>query len=264
MSWPEIYLLLPAFVMCLILVGIHCYLGLHVLKRNILFVDLALAQVAALGGVVGLVIGLEHHPIGQFAVSLGFTFVAALLFTAVSRYRQHISPETYIGIVYAFASAFVVLLFEHMSHGSEHMKDTLVGQILWTSWQDVLTVGCTYSVVSIVHYVFRHQFIKASETGSTNWIWDFCFFSLFGVVITCSVKVSGVLLVFAFLVVPALLSSLLAKSWRERLLTGWAIGFLLCSLGILLSLRLDLPPGATLVVVFTILPVLIVPWLRRR
>lgn len=258
MNFDQWYFLLPAFVMCLILVGIHCYLGLHVLARNVLFIDLALAQVAALGTTVAFAFGYEHHDRSSFFIALGFTFFAAFLFTLAGRLKDKLSVEAFIGIVYAFASAFVVLIIDKSSHGAEHLKYTLVGQILWTDWQEVLHVALIYSGVSVIHYIFRKPIIKNSFQGGQHWFWDFLFYSLFGVVITCSVSVSGVLLVFAFLIVPAVMSSMFANRLLPRLIWGWIVGFILCGVGLGLSVRMDLPPGAALVVVFTTVPVLYV------
>jgi zinc/manganese transport system permease protein len=258
MSIEQIEFLLPAFVMSLILVGIHCYLGLHVLARNVLFVDLALAQVAALGTTIAFGFGFDHHSQEAFFIALGGTFFAALLFTLAGRLKDKISTEAFIGITYAFSSALIILLIDKMSHGAEHLKYTLVGQILWTSWDDVIHVLMIYLGVSFIHYVFRKEFIKSSFNGKNNPVWDFLFFALFGVVITCSVNVSGVLQVFTFLIVPAVISSFFFKTLLSRLLFGWAIGFVLCPIGIYLSLKLDLPPGATEVVTFAILPIILV------
>lgn len=257
MTWENLTFLMPAFAMCLILVGIHCYLGLHVLARNVLFVDLALAQVAALGTTVGFALGFDHHEKGAFFVALGFTFFAAFLFTLAGRMKDKISIEAFVGIVYAFASALVILVIDKISHGAEHLKYTLVGQILWTDWQEVLHVAVIYAIVALIHFIFRKKLIESSFKGGSHWMWDFLFFALFGIVITCSVSVSGVLLVFAFLIVPAVLSSMVVKKLSTRLWVGWLFGFVLCSLGIFISFKMDIPPGATQVVVFTVVPILI-------
>jgi zinc/manganese transport system permease protein len=254
----DITFLMPAFVLCLVLVGIHCYLGLHVLARNVLFIDLALAQVAALGTTVAFAFGYDHHDSMAFFVSLGFTFFAAFLFTLAGRLKEKLSVEAFIGIIYAFSSALVILVIDKLSHGAEHLKYTLVGQIIWTNWSDVLHISLIYIGVTGIHFYFRKKLLAASFQGGQHWFWDFLFYALFGVVITCSVGVSGVLLVFAFLIVPAVLSSLITSQLRHQLLLGWLIGFVLCAIGIFLSYKLDLPPGATLVVTFTLAPVIYV------
>ena len=146
---------LPPFFMCLILVGIHCYMGLHVLKRGVIFVDLSLAQVAGLGTTLALLFDIEHNTTGSYFISLGHTFVVAALFAWASRVENKISQEILIGIVYALASALVVLVVNNLSHGAEHIKEILVGRILWVSWDDVIKTAAIYSVVAVIHYYFR-------------------------------------------------------------------------------------------------------------
>ncbi|MBI3543686.1 MAG: metal ABC transporter permease [Deltaproteobacteria bacterium] len=153
------------FVMCLILAGIHCYLGLHVLARGVIFVDLSLAQVAAFGATVAILFGFEHGSAATYFISLGSTFAAAALFALARRHEKLFSQEAIIGIVYALASAAVVLVVDRIAHGAEHIKDLLVGQVLWVTWHDVIKTSGIYGVVSLVHFVFRKQLIGASFDG---------------------------------------------------------------------------------------------------
>jgi zinc/manganese transport system permease protein len=253
----EVFLFLAApFVMCLILVGIHCYLGLHVLARGVIFVDLALAQVAALGTTVAYLWGHEHSGEASYMVSLGFTICAALFFSLANRFRSKVSQEAMIGIVYALGSAAVILLVDRMSHGAEHIKYAMVGQILWVTWSDVWATALIYSGVAFLHYLFRGPLLQASFGKRDHWFWDFLFYALFGVVITSSVHVAGVLLVFAFLIVPAVASTFFFSSISSRLLFGWGLGFALSVIGMGASYAWDLPAGAVIVVVFTAVPVL--------
>lgn len=253
-----ITLLAAPLVMCFVLVGIHCYLGLHVLARGVIFVDLALAQVAALGTTLAFLWGHEHDSSSSYIISLLATFFAAYFFSLANRFSKKISLEAIIGITYAFSAACVVLLIDKMSHGSEHLKYALVGQIMWVSWQDVSRTAIIYLVVSLVHFIFRQKFIENSFTKKDNPtpFWDFLFYALFGIVITSSVHVSGVLLVFSFLIVPSIMATLFFETMKARLFFGWVLGFTLCILGMYLSYRLDSPPGALLVVVFTVVPIL--------
>ncbi|MBT4792720.1 MAG: metal ABC transporter permease, partial [Halobacteriovoraceae bacterium] len=200
---------LPPFVMCLILVGIHCYMGLHVLKRGVIFVDLSLAQVAGLGTTVALLFEIDHHSTGSYFISLGHTFAVAALFAWARKVESKISQEVLIGIIYALASALVILVVNNLSHGAEHIKEILVGRILWVSWDDVIKTGIIYSIIAGVHYYFRKQIIAVSfgRNVTNRTLWDFVFFALFGIVITSSVGVAGILLVFSFLIVPALIST---------------------------------------------------------
>ena len=252
-----LYFLAAPTVMCFILAGIHCYLGLHVLARGVIFVDLSLAQIAALGTTVALLLGFEQHSLVGYLCSLVSTFLAAGLFAYARRQQRYFSQEAIIGIVYAFGSAAVVLLVSRMAHGAEHIKDLLVGQILWVSWMDVAKTAGIYSAVGLVHYIFRRQLIKASfqeaRTGSV--FWDFLFYALFGVVITSSVSIVGVLQVFAYLIVPSIVSILFFKSIRGRLLFGWGLGIVLSVIGMGFSYVWDLPSGAFIVACFAFVPI---------
>ncbi|MBS1961601.1 MAG: metal ABC transporter permease [Bdellovibrionales bacterium] len=258
-TMDAIRFLAAPFVMCLILAGIHCYLGLHVLARGVIFVDLSLAQVAAFGATLAVLWGFDHHSPATYFVSLGSTFLAAALFALARRHEKLFSQEAIIGIVYAFASAAVVLTVDKIAHGAEHIKDLLVGQVLWVTWHDVVKTALIYGAVSIVHYVFRKPLLAVSfgnhEAG--NGKWDFLFYALFGVVITSSVSLAGVLQVFAYLIVPAVVGTLFFTTIRARLLFGWALGFALSFLGMLLSYLWDLPAGAFIVVCFAAVPVIL-------
>jgi len=259
------------FVMCLILAGIHCYLGLHVLARGVIFVDLSLAQVAAFGATLAILLGFDHASTATYFVSLGSTFLAAALFAIARKNEKLFSQEAIIGIVYALASAAVVLVVDRIAHGAEHIKDLLVGQVLWVTWADVIKTGLIYAAVAIVHVVFRKQLIAASfktETtkATSTAFWDFIFYALFGVVITSSVSMAGVLQVFAYLIVPSIVSTLFFGSIRGRLIFGWSLGFLLSLLGMGLSYKWDLPAGAFIVVCFATVPVmllLLLPLFRK-
>lgn len=260
MHFEAITFLAAPFVMCLILAGIHCYLGLHVLARGVIFVDLSLAQVAAFGATLAILFGFDHHSASTYFISLGSTFLAAALFALARRHEKLFSQEAIIGIVYALASASVVLLVDKIAHGAEHIKDLLVGQVLWVTWEDVIKTGLIYSVVSVIHYVFRKQLLEASfdhKPRKGRAVWDFLFYALFGVVITSSVSMAGVLQVFAYLIVPSVVGTLFFKTIKARLIFGWILGFLLSFTGLVLSYLWDLPAGAFIVVCFAGLPVLL-------
>lgn len=259
-NWSEAATFLAApFAMCLILAGIHCYLGLHVLARGVIFVDLSLAQVAAFGATLAVFFGFDHHSSATYFISLGSTFCAAALFALARRHEKLFSQEAIIGIVYALASAAVVLVVDKIAHGAEHIKDLLVGQVLWVTWNDVVKTALIYGAVSTIHFIFHKPLLGVSfgtHKGRTG-AWDFLFYALFGVVITSSVSLAGVLQVFAYLIVPAVVGSLFFESIRARLIFGWALGFALSFLGIVLSYLWDLPAGAFIVVCFAALPVLL-------
>lgn len=243
-------------VMCLVLAGMHCYLGLHVLARGVIFVDLSLAQVASFGATLSLIWDPEHRsPLGYF-LALGATFLAAGLFAFGRRHEHRFSQEALIGIVYAMATAAVVLVVDRLAHGAEHLKEAIVGQILWVGWREVIHTFLIYSAVGLVHFVFRRQFFASSTGTRSRPLWDFLFYALFGVVITSSTHVAGVLLVFSFLIVPAVVSGLFFSTTRARLLFGWLLSSLLSVAGMYISYKTDAPVGAVMVVLFTIIPIL--------
>ncbi len=259
MNSATLMFLSAPFAMCLILVGIHCYLGLHVLSRGVIFVDLSLAQVACLGTTLAMLGGIGHDTAEAYFISLAVTFVAASFFALARRYEKLFAQEALIGIVYAMASAAIVLVVDRLAHGAEHIKEILVGQILWVSWHEVFKTAAIYSAVGVVHYIFRKPLLAASrgEPNPKNFIWDFLFYALFGVVITSSARVAGVLLVFTYLIVPAIVASIFIKSVRGRLIFGWIFGTLLSLIGLGLSNQWDMPAGALIVVLFTIIPIVL-------
>ncbi len=256
--------LMAPFFMCLILVGIHCYLGLHVLRRDIIFIDLSLAQVASLGSTVALLFHFEHGSSQSYFMSLGFTFLAAAYFSWAKRLEKFVSQEVLIALVYALSSSLVILVVNMLAHGSEHIKEILIGKILWVTWEEVIKTAVIYSIVAGVHYFFRKKIFESTFKTNSSALWDFLFYALFGVVITSSVGVAGILLVFSFLVVPALMSMQIVKSIKGQLVVGWLLGAILCLIGIGVSYKFDLPSGAVIVVVFTLVPILFLPIISLR
>jgi zinc/manganese transport system permease protein len=254
----EIFLfLLAPFVASLILTGIHAYLGVHVVERGVIFVDLALAQIAALGATVAIVAGMDPHGRNSYWISLGFTFLGAAIFALARTRRGHIPQEAFIGIAYSVASAMAILLMSKATGETEHLKDMLVGNILAVSWPEVRKTAILYALVGVFHYVFRKKFLlismnheKAESLGVSVRFWDFLFYASFGFVVTSSVAIAGVLLVFCYLIVPSVGAMLFADRIGPRLAIGWTMGTLVSALGCYLSVQLDTPTGATIVVTF--------------
>ena len=249
--------LLAPFVASLILTGIHAYLGVHVVERGVIFVDLALAQIAALGATVAIVVSMDPHGRGSYWISLGFTFFGAAIFAVARTRRAHIPQEAFIGIAYAVASAGAILLMSKATGETEHLKDMLVGNILAVSWPEVRKTAILYGGIGIFHYIFRKQFLmismnheRAEQLGVKVRFWDFLFYASFGFVVTSSVAIAGVLLVFCYLIVPSVGAMLFADRIGRRLAIGWTMGTLVSALGCLLSVQLDTPTGATIVVTF--------------
>lgn len=245
------------FAACLVLVTIHAYLGIHVLARDVIFVDLALAQIAALGSTIAVLLGHDLHSSTAYALSLVATFLGAAVF-ALSRIRYRGVPqEAIIGVTYAVASSAAILAVDQAPHGAEHIKSLLVGSILWVTPRQVLKILVIYSIVGLFHWVFRDRFLRisfdpdgAARDGLKVHWWDFLFYASFGFVVTSSVEIAGVLLVFSFLIVPGIIGSIFAKRLRTRLFLGWTVGWAVSVLGCTLSYLGDLPTGATVVSTF--------------
>lgn len=245
------------FVASLILTGIHAYLGVHVVERGVIFVDLALAQIAALGATIAILAGMDPHGQGAYWLSLAFTFVGAGIFALARTRRGHIPQEAFIGIAYAVASAAAILAMSKATGETEHLKDMLVGNILAVSWPEVRKTAVLYGAIGIFHYIFRKKFLmismnheKAEQLGVKVRFWDFLFYASFGFVVTSSVAIAGVLLVFCYLIVPSVGAMLFADRIGRRLAIGWTMGTLVSALGCFLSVQLDTPTGATIVVTF--------------
>src|SRR5437773_6878741 len=247
--------LLAPFVASLILTGIHAYLGVHVVERGVIFVDLALAQIAALGATVAVVVGMDPHGQAAYWISLAFTFLGAGIFAFARSSRGHIPQEAFIGIAYAVASATAILLMSKATGETEHLKDMLVGNILAVSWPEVRKTALLYGAIGIFHFLFRKKFLtismnhsKAEKSGLNVRFWDFLFYASFCFVVTSSVAISGVLLVFCYLIVPSVGAMLFSDRIGTRLAIGWTLGTLVSALGCYLSVQLDTPTGATIVV----------------
>jgi zinc/manganese transport system permease protein len=265
------------FAASLILTGIHAYLGVHVVERGVIFVDLSLAQIAALGATIALLLpfaGNDPHGPWVYWISLLFTFIGAAIFSTIRSRRARVPQEAIIGITYAVASAAAILAMSKATSESEHLKDMLVGNILAVSWTEVGQTALLYAAVGLFHYVFRRQFLAISMdhpgavAGGLNVkLWDFLFYASFGFVVTSSVSIAGVLLVFCYLIVPSVAAMLYADRIGPRLAVGWTMGTVVSALGIYLSVALDLPTGATMVCTFglvLILMALVRPLVQRR
>jgi zinc/manganese transport system permease protein len=269
--------LFAPFVASLILTGIHAYLGVHVVERGVIFVDLALAQIAALGATVAILAGMDPHGGASYWISLGFTFLGAAMFSLIRIRKAHIPQEAFIGIAYAVASAAAILAMSKATGETEHLKDMLVGNILTVSWNEVGHTALLYGAIGFFHYMFRKNFLlislnpqEAEARGLSVRLWDFLFYASFGFVVTSSVAIAGVLLVFCYLIVPSVGAMLFAEKIGRRLAIGWTMGTLVSALGVYLSVILDLPTGATIVCTFGlvlagmfIVHLLLYHWSRR-
>lgn len=247
MKWP--------LLACLLLPGILVYYGLHIIRREVIFVDLALAQVATLGTCVCLWLGHEAEDIHNFFYSLGFTLAGALLFTFTRPSKTaRVPQEALIGIIYVVAAAAGILLLSKSPHGKEELQRTLVGDLLTVTPGQIGKTAVLYVVIGVVHFIFRKQFIKlsfdhdhAAEGGLNVRLWDFLFYALFGLIVTSFVQVGGVLMVFSYLIVPAASAVFLVRSLTAQLLVGWLVASVGSVVGLYWSFHNDLPTGAAVV-----------------
>src|SRR5256885_15198238 len=266
MFWP--------IVACILLPWLLVYLGLHVVQRGIIFIDIAMAQMAALGICIAVLLHLELESWTTFGIALAFTLVAAALFSVTGKRTSQIPQEAVIGIAYVVAAAGAVLLLSRAAEGDEEIKNMLVGNILLVTPREVWERFALFAAVGVFHFAFRKNFLLVSfnrdgayQQGLRVRWWDFLFYAVFGLVVTSFVRIAGVLLVFSYLIVPAVCGINLATKISHRLLIGWMIAWLGGIAGLFLSFWWDLPSGAAIVCTFGALLILIsffALWQHRR
>ncbi len=262
--------MLQPLVACMVIVAIHSYLGLHIIAREVIFVDLSLAQMAALGSTVAILAGAQPDSNASLAYALGFTTLGAFIFALTrTQGKGRVPQEAIIGIVYVVASAAAILVADRTPRGGEAIKDILVGSLLWVTWPTIIRLAVIYAALGVFHFFLRRRFLtisfepeKAEGMGwSVRW-WDFWFYLSFGIVITFSVPIAGVLLVFSFLVVPAAVAFQFTRRQGVLAIISWATGLLASAAGLALSFKYDLPTGPVVVCMFGIL--LLIAYLFRR
>ncbi len=251
MAWP--------FAACIVLTGIHVYLGIHVIARKVIFVDLALATIAALGAVWAALLGWDLHedPWAIKGFSLGFTFLGAAVFSLTRMRHERVPHEAVIGIAYAVALGAIVLGTAKLPHGAEELRDLQAGSILWVRGETIVLTALLYAGIGLFHWAFRRRFLAisldpegAEAQGINLRLWDFLFYVSFGFVVTSSVSIAGVLLVFSYLVIPSVVAVLFAEGVGARLAIGWMVGTLVSATGVSISYFEDLPSGPVIVVTF--------------
>lgn len=261
--------LLTPFVACLLLILINVYFGIHVIKREIIFIDIALAQIAALGSAVALVVfqslnpevavDHEHSNAFTYLFSVGFITIAGLIFTFLKHRQINIPLEAIIGITYAIATTGTVIILDKGAGGDVHVHDMLIGSILWVSWHEVTRLFVVVLVVGMFHLIFSRKFKMISDNANPGskeirnpLLWDFLFYFTFGLVVIEAVNVAGILTVFAFLIIPASIAVLLSEQWKTRLLAGWGISLVTVVIGLYLSLKMDVPCSPVIIVLLAI------------
>lgn len=247
-------LILVPFVAVMVILSLHAYLGIHVLARGVIFVDLAFAQIAAFGGTVYTVFAAEHGgTVTAFLFAYGFTLLGAVLFSFTRMERSPVPQEAIIGISYVVASAAVLLLSSLTAEGAEHVSETLTGTLIWVTWPQIFRMAAAYALLGGFYWVFRRKILAATfhpETLDRPRVWDFLFYATFGIAITFSVAIAGVLMIFSTLVIPAAIALFFTNHFGRALGIAWLSGALAAALGLLISFSLDYATGPTLVVAF--------------
>lgn len=232
-----------------VVLSVHTYLGLHIIRRNLIFSDLSLDQLAALGVIVGIGLGIEGGSTGSYIVSFIATFVGAILLAVIKPKNKHIPREAVIGIIYCMALVASFMVADRISGGMSYVTQTLSGCMLWVTWPLVwVTVG-SYVLLSVFHYIYRAKIIAITEQKKVEHenFWDMLFFITQGIITVLIVPIAGVLLAYAFLMIPAAIGVLFTKDWLHGLIIGWTTGFIASIIGILFSYFFSLPYGPCLV-----------------
>ena len=246
-------LLLPPFFAAMIILLTHAYFGLHVIQREVIFVDLALAQIAALGSTVAFMMGAAHGSATAYAASFGFTLLGALIFSFTRLEDSPVPQEAIIGITFVVASAAVILIASFAAEGTEYVRETLTGSLIWVTWPTVLKVAVSYGAIGLFHYLMRRTMLAitfAPERVKHLRFWDFVFYAPFGIAITSSVQIAGVLMVFSVLVIPAVVAFFYAKTFRRALAIAWVSGTVAIVAGLGISFWADATTGPVLVCCF--------------
>jgi zinc/manganese transport system permease protein len=255
LTYPFMWTALAA---ALVLGGIHAYLGFHIVRRGVIFVDLALAQMAALGIGVSILVGMEENELLSYLLAVAATIVGAVLIALLRHTSQKAPLEAFIGIIFVTGQALVILLLAKTPSGTEHLKETLIGSIFTVNLSHVLKTAALYAVIGGLHYAARKPLFLITENpdeaqakGHNLFWWDVFFYGLFGFVVTSSVKIAGVLLVFGLLVIPAVAGVMLADRTGVRLMVGWVFSALAAFIGLLAAFAFDFPAAPSILIVMT-------------
>ena len=247
-------------VMAIVLVVMHSHLGFHVVKRGVIFVDIALAQVAAFGVAVSLLLGGEPGSASTYAIALSGTFLGALLITTTRTQRQRVPQEAYIGVIYVVFSAAMILVLTQVPHGGEEINHLLVGSLLWVAWPTFFKTTLLYCALGVPLWFWRGPLRRIStdpedarRAGLSVRLWDVIFYMILGTVVTFSVQIAGVLMVFTLLVVPTVMGMRLFPGLGKQMLYTLAVGITAVIMGSAASYILDLPTGAAIVCAFGLL-----------
>ena len=246
---------------------LHTYLGLHIIRRTLIFSDLVLDQLAAFGALVGVGIYtkyafsdsnvlargadlFKYASLGSYILALVAVLFGSLLLALIKPKTRAIPREAVICILFAMALVISLLLTDKLPNAETYVTTTLSGSLLWVTWPLVIVTVVVYIVLLIFHYILRDKFITLAENPKTlknEKLWDFLFFTTQGIITVLIVPIAGVLLAYAFLMIPAATAAMFTKKWTKAVLIGWSIGFVACVLGLGSSYFWNFPYGPTLV-----------------
>ncbi|VAW34651.1 hypothetical protein MNBD_DELTA02-357 [hydrothermal vent metagenome] len=238
------FLIYP-FLACVMLIFIHTYFGVHMLERGIIFVDLSLAQFIGLGIALSFLMGLGDG--GSYLFSIGFAVLGAAILSLSRHIARVTNIEAFIGVLYIFSLSAAILVLSRSPRGLEEFKAILSGNILWLAPGNIIYSFVLYCIIGGVHFVFRRRFFELTREGKGGFIWEFIFFLSFAFVLVSSVKLGGILLVFAMLVIPALIGRLYTKTPGAVLLCGWLVGVVVSIFGLAFSYYCDLPSSPLII-----------------
>jgi zinc/manganese transport system permease protein len=252
--FENIQFLAAPITACVILAGILSYFGNHILTRGIIFIDIALAQIAALGSMIGLLLGYAEASTSVALISLIFTLIIVAIFALTKFQKQVIPQEAIIGIIYGLGLGIAMLLAEKIPGGSNYITKTITGNILWVTWNDIFRCSIVFLAIAIIHIFLRRQFIKISESKenlpySINKvrIYELIFYLTFGIVVVRCVPIGGIFLIFVLLIAPTAIATLFTRRWAFRFLWSWFIGIIGSIIGIYVSYEIDISNGPAIV-----------------
>jgi len=236
---------------CILLILIHAYFGIHILERGIVFVDLSLAQFIGVGIACSFL--FSHDGVMKYVFSVGFAVLGALILALSRRIVKYTNIEAFIGVLYIFSLGIGMLILDRTPHGTEEFKTILNGNIIWINGNDLFYTFIIYAVIGIFHFIFRKKFFSLSSNSEGSYLWEFLFFLSFAIVLVKSVQMAGILQVFSFLIIPALIGKLFTVKPLRVLIGGWLLGFLSSSFGLFASYKWDLPTAPLIVASLSIL-----------
>ena len=248
---PEtVGLFLRQLVLIAVVLVLHTYIGLHIIRRTLIFSDLVLDQLAAFGALVGVALHIKYGSGFSYLFAMVAVLFGSLLLALIKPKSREIPREAVIGILYAMALVVSLLLTDKLPGGGVYVEKTLCGYMEWVSWPLIIVTILVYIALLLFHYVLRHKFIALAEKPQTlknERFWDFLFFTTQGIITVLIVPIAGVLLAYAFLMIPAAIAAMFTRRWGVAVIIGWSIGFLACVIGLSSSYLFGFTYGPSLV-----------------